>query len=112
MEENLACGGFEEVARADDLGDVGLCVVDYVGELVAGKTVFAPDEEVAEVAACGEVLWALVKVYEVDRLVVGDAEAVVGIRLQELEAAKSQVSPLRRVAPPVEMTAVLGLVVD
>ncbi len=65
LEEDLAGGGFEEVGSADYFGDLGGCVVDYAGELVAGEAVvvagavrFTPDEEVAEVLACGEGLRA------------------------------------------------------
>ncbi len=37
LQENLAGGGLEEVAAADDFGDVGESVVDGAGELVAGE---------------------------------------------------------------------------
>ena len=35
LQEDLAAGGFEEVAAADDFGDLGESVVDDAGELVA-----------------------------------------------------------------------------
>ena len=82
LEEDLAGGGFEEVAAADYFGDLRGRVVDHTGELVRGKAVFAPDEKVAEVFACGERLWAEVFVLEADRFAVGDAEAVVDVGLE------------------------------
>ncbi len=57
-------------------------VVDDAGELVAGEVVLAPDEEVAEVHACGEGLGAGVEVGKEDGFAVWDAEAVVGVGLE------------------------------
>ena len=51
LEEDLAGCRFEEVAAADYFGDVGVCVVNYAGELIAGESVLSPNEEVAEVCA-------------------------------------------------------------
>lgn len=51
LEEELAGGGFEEIAAADYFGDVCVGVVDDTGQLVAGEAVLTPDEEVAEVFA-------------------------------------------------------------
>jgi hypothetical protein len=82
LQEDLAGGGFEEVAAADYFGDAGVGVIDDAGELVAGEVVFAPDEEVAEVDACGKGLGAEVLVVEADDFAVGDAEAVVGVGLE------------------------------
>ncbi len=71
LQQNLAGGGFEQVAAADDFGDAQVGIVDGAGELVAGQAVPAPEEEVAEVgfyAATGaEALWAAVAVDEGDR---------------------------------------------
>ena len=87
LKENLAGSGFEEVAAADDFGDVGEGVVYDTGELIAGKADvrgvggewLAPDEEVAEVDGSGEGLRAGVEVGEGDGDVVGGAEAVIRI---------------------------------
>jgi len=57
LEKDLAGSGLEEVAAADDFGDMGEGVVDYAGELVAGEADVrgvggegrAPADEVAEV---------------------------------------------------------------
>jgi hypothetical protein len=38
LQEDLAGGGFEEVAAADYFGDLHGFVVDYAGELIAGET--------------------------------------------------------------------------
>jgi len=86
LKKDLAGGGLEEVAAADDFGDVGECVVDDAGELVAGKADvggvggegLSPDEEVAEVDGGGEGLGAGVEIGESDGGAVGGAEAVVG----------------------------------
>ena len=78
----LAGGGFEEVAAADNFRDAGFGVVDYAGELVAGKHVFSPDEEVAKVFACGEGLRAQIFVFEADGGFVGNAESVVDVGLE------------------------------
>jgi hypothetical protein len=83
LEENLAGGGFEEVAAADYFGDLGVGVVDHAGELVRRKPVFAPDEEVAEGFAGYEGLWAEVFVFESDNGFIGDAKAVVDVGLEE-----------------------------
>ncbi len=90
LQEDLAGGGFEEVTAADYFGDLHGCVVDYAGELVAGETcvlrilaqAFTPNQEVAEVFACGEGLGAEVLVFETDYGFVGDAEAVVDVGLE------------------------------
>jgi len=86
LEKDLAGRGLEEVAAADDFGDVGEGVVDDTGELVARKADvggiggegLAPDEEVAEVGGGGEGLRAGAEIGEGDGGVVGGAEAVVG----------------------------------
>jgi hypothetical protein len=79
LEEDLAGGGFEEVAAADYFGDLSVGVVDYACELVAGEAVLAPDQEVAEVFARSEGLGAEVFVFEVDSFAVRDTKAVVQI---------------------------------
>ena len=76
-EEQLAKGALDEIGAADDFGDAEFGIVDGAGELVAGHVVFAPDEEVAEIAAGDGVLRAEAGVVEGDGLAVGDAEAPV-----------------------------------
>ena len=76
-EEELAKGGADEIGAADDFGDAELGIVDGAGELVAGGVVFAPDEEVAEIAAGDGALGAAAGVGEKDFFAVGDAEAPV-----------------------------------
>ncbi len=73
-EEELAEGGLDEVGAADDFGDLQIGVVGGAGELVTGDVVFAPDEEVAEVAAGDGALRAEVEIVEDEFLVVGDAK--------------------------------------
>jgi hypothetical protein len=82
LEEDLAGGGFEQVAAADYFGNVGVGVIDDAGELIAGETVLSPDKEVAEVFAGGEGLWAEIFVLEADCLAVRNAEAVVDALLE------------------------------
>ena len=77
-QEKLAKRRADEISAADDFGDAELGVVDGAGELVAGGVVFAPDEEVAEVAAGCGTLRAAAGVVEKDFFAVGDAEAPVG----------------------------------
>jgi hypothetical protein len=85
LEQDLASGGFEEVAAADYFGDLGIGVIDYAGELVGREAGvfrmmakgFAPDEEIAEIFAGDEGLLAEVSVYEGDCLAVGDSVAVI-----------------------------------
>lgn len=72
LEEDLAGGGFEEVPAADYFGDSSVGVVDYTGELVAGKGVLSPDEEVAEIFSSGEGMGAEVFVFEADDSAVRD----------------------------------------
>lgn len=73
----MAEGGFQEVFAADHLGDGHGGVVGYYGQLIGGDVVFAPDEEIAEVAGGGGGLGAEAGVVEVDLLAVGDFEAPV-----------------------------------
>jgi len=73
----LAGGGLEQVGSADDFGDLHGGVVDGDSELVGRNSVFAPDEEVAEVFAGGEGLVAEVFVFKCDCLVVRDLESPV-----------------------------------
>src|ERR1700730_12950505 len=82
LEEDLARGGFEQVTAADYFGYIHGGVVDYAGELVAGDSVLAPDEEVAEVLAGGEGAEAEGAIFERNGLAVGDEEAVVGVEFE------------------------------
>jgi hypothetical protein len=90
LEEDLAGGGFEEVAAADYFCDVGVGVIDHAGELVrreSGVTWvvakgFTPDEEIAEVFAGYEGLWTEVFVFESDNGFVRNAKAVVDVGLE------------------------------
>ncbi len=77
VEQDLAGGGLEEVRAANDLRDAHGVVIDHAGELVAGDSVAAPYDEVAEVDAGDEALGAEVEVVEGDHLAWGDAEAPV-----------------------------------
>ena len=79
VEKDLARGGLEQVTSADNFSDVSGVVVDNACELIAGQTVFTPDEEITEVDAGDEGLRAGVEIVKEDGLVVGDAEAVVGL---------------------------------
>ena len=88
LQEDLAGGGFEEVAAADYFGDVGVGVVDHTGELVGRQAVFAPDEEVSEVGPGFEGLWAEVFIFEADNRFVGNAEAVVDVGLERYFALR------------------------
>ena len=53
-------------------------VVGDDGEFVGGEAVLTPDEEVAEISASHERLWALERIDEGDGLAIRDAEAPVG----------------------------------
>jgi len=78
VEEELTGGGDKEIFAADDFCNLHGVIIDGAGELVTGKIVMAPDDEVAKiggVAAGGEVLWAEAAVMEWNSLVVGNAEA-------------------------------------
>jgi hypothetical protein len=83
LKEELAGGGFEEVAAADYFGNLHVCVVDDAGELVAGEAVLAPDEEVAEVFARGKGLGTQANVCEGYRCAVGDTEPVVHVGFED-----------------------------
>jgi len=91
LQEDLASGGLEEIAAADDFGDGGEGVVDDAGELIAGKSDvggaggegFAPDEEVAKVGAGGKGLRAGVEVGEGDGGMVGDAKSIICVGEKE-----------------------------
>jgi len=76
--EQLAEGGCDEIRAADDFGDMEIGVVDGAGELIAGDVVFAPDEEIAEIATGDGALGTEVGVDEDELLVVGNAETPVG----------------------------------
>lgn len=76
-EEELPKRGADEIGSADDFGDAELGIVDGAGELVTGGVVFAPDQEVAEVAAGDGALRAEAGVVEGNGFAVGDAEAPV-----------------------------------
>jgi len=75
VEQELAGGGFEEVRAAHDLGDAHGVVVNSDGELVGGKVVALPDDEIAEIPAGDELLRAEVPVVEGDGFAVGNAES-------------------------------------
>jgi hypothetical protein len=89
LEQDLASGGFEEVAAADYFGDVGVCIVDDAGQLVRREAGvfrimakrFAPDEKIAEIFAGDEGLLAEVSVFETDNRFIEDVKTVVDVGL-------------------------------
>ena len=90
-DEELAEGGTDEVGAADYFGNTKFGVVDGARELVAGEAVLSPDEEVAEIAAGGGALRAVVSVGERDLAAVGHAEAPVGREAGGVERRKRRV---------------------
>ena len=80
VEEELTEGGLEEVFAADYFGDGHGCVVDDDSELIGGDVVFAPDDEIAEVAAGDGAQVPCPSVRKMDLLAVVDAEAPVYAR--------------------------------
>ena len=104
-EQELAEGRPDEAGAAHDFGDAHGGIVDDAGELVAGRVVLAPDDEVAEVAAGGGMLRAGGAVVEAQRLAVGPAEAPVD---GDARAERGQ----RGVGGRAELGRVDGLVVD
>lgn len=80
---DLACGGIEEVIAPDDLGYLLSGVIDHDGELVGGKALFGPDDEVAD-RFCGVGTGRAVKlIFEGDGLV-GDGESpIAGVGIGE-----------------------------
>ncbi len=77
LQQYLPCGGFEQVASADNFRDVRGGIVDNAGKLIARQVVFAPDKVVAKVDASGEGLRPGMEIHEVDDFVVGHAKTVV-----------------------------------
>ena len=80
--EQLAKGAFCEVGTADDFSDGEIGVVDGTRELVAGDTVFAPDEEVTEVTAGDGRLRAEGGILKGENFAFGDAEAPVDVEVE------------------------------
>ena len=79
----MAGGGRQEVTTTDHFGNLHVCVVDNAGELVAGKAVLTPDEEVAEVFTCGKGLGTQANVCEGYRCTVWDTEPVVHVEFED-----------------------------
>src|SRR5262245_24956049 len=50
-QQHLAERRFHQVRPAHDLGDAEVGIVDHAGELVTGRVVLPPDEEITEIAA-------------------------------------------------------------
>jgi hypothetical protein len=75
IEEELSCGGNEKVFAAHDFADSHGMIVGDAGELVAGKIVVPPNDEIAEIMASGEVLRAKIDVLKANLLRVGNAKA-------------------------------------
>ncbi len=75
VEQELATGGGEEIGAADDFGDAHRRVIDGAGQLIAGEVVFAPHEEVAEIATGGFGVRAGASVEEGDVRALGNTEA-------------------------------------
>ena len=67
-DQYLSRRGLEQVGSADDLGDGHRSVVDGDRELVGWDSVFAPDEEVAEVFSGNKLLRPKVAIAELDCL--------------------------------------------
>jgi hypothetical protein len=77
VEQKLTGGGAKEVFAADGLSDLHGGIVNDDGELIGGQVVLTPDDEIAEVLAGDELLWAEMTVGEGDGLPVGDVESPV-----------------------------------
>ena len=75
QDESLAGGGLEQVGTANDFCDGEIGIVDCAGELVAGRAVAPPDEEVTEVDASGEALRAEILVEKFHNFAIGNTEA-------------------------------------
>ena len=77
VQQQLARGGLQQVRSANDFGDAHGGIIGDHCKLVGGNVVTAPDEEVPEVPAGGEGLWAAVEVGETECRAVRHAEAPV-----------------------------------
>src|ERR1700733_16232509 len=80
VEQNLACGGLEQIGASNDFGDMHRGVIDYAGELITRHPIPAPDDEVSEIAAGNESLRAEVEIVELDRFAVVYANPPVRVR--------------------------------
>ena len=56
IEQNLACGGEQQIRAANDFGDLHGGVIDDDGELISGNVVLTPDDKIAEVFSSNELL--------------------------------------------------------
>ena len=63
-EKKLAGGGFEQIGSANDFGDLHGGIVDHDGELVGGDVVATPNDEISEIASCGQALGGEMQVGE------------------------------------------------
>jgi hypothetical protein len=73
-QQNLPRRRLEQISPADDLGDPHGCIVHHHGELVRGKIVPAPYQEVAKILPGHGALAAELQILEFDGLTVGNAK--------------------------------------
>src|SRR5262249_20327237 len=74
-QKNLARRAFQEVGAAHDFGDAHGSVVNNHCELVRGDVIAAPDKEVGEVMAGGELLPAAIAIREGDGFTIRNLKA-------------------------------------
>jgi hypothetical protein len=64
VEQQLASGRFKQVLATDNFGDGHGGIVDDNGELIGGEVIVTPNDEIPEIAAGDEMLWAKSKIDE------------------------------------------------
>ena len=82
VEQELAKRAVDEISAANYLRDFHGGIIDDAGELVGGKVVLSPDEEVTEMLAGDLALRTACQINEADRLAVGHVEAPVDARTE------------------------------
>ena len=74
VKKDLTGGGKQQIAAANHFRDAHRGVVHDDGELICGHVVVSPDDEVAEVLAGDETLFAAVFIAEGNGFAIGHAE--------------------------------------
>jgi hypothetical protein len=80
VEQQLPRGGTKQISTTDNLADPHGMVVDDNGELVRGEIIVTPDNEIPEIAAGHERLFAFVAIDERNGFAIGHAKTPVDRR--------------------------------
>src|SRR5262245_51674110 len=80
IEEQLTRGGFQQILSANNLGDAHCGVVNHHRELVSRNFVVTPNNKIAKILSCDELLRAIIAILEGNCIAIRHPEAPIKFR--------------------------------